>query len=135
MITAAPNADTARWMLAAAHSPKVDASGRAGVDEIIGAGHPFVVCSDGQPVAAYVLQAMRKAGANVLWITAAAGRASLDLTATLTRLIERQARVAQFDAIGFRTERRGLVRKAARHGYEVERQDGNQYFLRKQITP
>lgn len=80
----------------------------------------------GADLGAYVLKPM---GAE-LWISAAAGRADVDLTAVMFALIEGQAR--EFDSVAFQTKRRGLKYKAMRHGYGVAqvKPDGS-YIMRK----
>jgi hypothetical protein len=114
-------------LLAAIPSRKTDREGRYSLQECIASGDVFKVTHNGVTVAAYVLNPI----ADVLWISAFGGRARFDLVAALAALVEQQA--GQFDAIGFRTERPGLVRKAMRHGYRVARQEGAAYFLRKNL--
>lgn len=118
----------AALLLAGLINPKSDREGRFSLGEIIAAGQPFkIVTAAGETVAAYVLAQL---GVN-LWIMAAAGRAAFDLTGAINALVDVQA--AGFQWIGFRTERRGLVRKAQKHGYQVTRQEGGAYYLRKNI--
>lgn len=118
-------------LLAAAQSSRTDAAGQYHLADMVRAGVPFRVYDDeNRPVAAYLLQPQGDA----LWIMAAAGRAAVDLVAVLCDLTTRQARIAGYAAVGFRTERRGLVRKATRHGFTITRQEDGQYFLRKRIT-
>lgn len=115
-------------LLAGLKSAKTDSQNRYSLAEVIGAGQAYkIVTAAGETVAAYVLAQL---GVN-LWIMAAAGRAAFDLTGAISALVDAQA--AGFQWIGFRTERRGLVRKAQRHGYQVTRQEGGAYFLRKNI--
>jgi hypothetical protein len=61
-----------------------------------------------------------------LWVDIAVGRAQEDLVALMAEHLDSQG--AGFRSIGFQTARRGLVRKIARHGYEVEA-----YILRKNL--
>lgn len=63
-----------------------------------------------------------------LWIQAAGGKAKVDLTHLGLGAIEGQAKAARFESVGFQTRRKGLVKKAQAHGYEI---DG--YILRKKI--
>lgn len=131
MIVAVPlDRAAAACMLGSAKSAKTDRAGRFDLSSLIRSGSPFKVeAGQGGDVAAYVLQAY----GDVLWVTAAAGRASFDLVQVLDELVTVQARAAGFSAVAFRTERRGLVRKAKRQGFEITRREGEQYFLRKQI--
>lgn len=114
-------------LLAGIPSSKTDSRGAVKLAECIENGLVFKITEDGQAVAAYILTPL----AGLLWISAFGGRAGFDLVAALAALVEQQGR--EFDAIGFRTERPGLVRKAARHGYKVTRREGAAYFLRKNI--
>jgi hypothetical protein len=114
-------------LLAAIPSAKTDSRGAIKLQDCIDAGMVFKITQDGETVAAYILTPL----GNLLWITAFGGRAGFDLVAALAVLVEQQG--GEFDAIGFRTERRGLVRKAMRHGYKVTRQEGAAYFLRKNL--
>lgn len=56
---------------------------------------------------------------DVLWITAAAGKAQDDLTELGFQLVEETARQCGCTEVGFQTSRRGLVHKSERHGYQV----------------
>lgn len=130
--TAAPLVDRAAACraLAPAQSTRTDASGRWDLAALVRRGAAYEVRDEsGRQVAAYLVEASNGA----LWITAAAGRAPHNLVAVLAGLVEHQARACGFKGVGFRTERRGLVRKAGRVGFVLERQDGNEYFLRKTI--
>jgi hypothetical protein len=87
-----------------------------------------VVDEGGALVGAYVL---RGQGTEV-WVQAAAGRASADLSDEFDALIARHA--AGFETVAFRTYRRGLVRKAIARGYHVARRtDDGGYILRKKL--
>lgn len=117
-------------LLAAAQSPKTDAAGRFSLAAMVTRGAAYQVRdARGEAVAAYLVEASNGA----LWITAAAGRAPDDLVRILSRLAEHQAFECGLRAVGFRTERRGLVRKTLRLGYAITRQEGNEYFMRKTI--
>lgn len=121
----------AERLLAAAQSPKTDGEGRFSLADMVARGQAYLVySSEGETVAAYLVEP----SGDALWITAAAGRAPDNLVAILSRFAEHQAYERGFVAVGFRTERRGLVRKALRIGYAITRQDGDEYFLRKSIT-
>lgn len=56
---------------------------------------------------------------DVLWITAAAGKAADDLTDIGLQLIEETARQCGCTQVAFQTSRRGLVQKSERAGYQV----------------
>ncbi|MDO9011331.1 MAG: hypothetical protein Q7U78_05925 [Gallionella sp.] len=70
-----------------------------------------------------------KAAGSELWVQAAGGSGAVDLSAFGLAVIEQQAAAAGLGSVGFQTRRRGLVRKAARAGYQV---DG--YIMRKIIN-
>jgi hypothetical protein len=96
--------------------------GAVDLDRIQAEGQSFkIIDQDGKVIGGYVLEA---AGSEV-WVSAAAGK-GCDVTAIMAGLIECQA--GQFDSIGFRTKRRGLVKKAQRHGYEIAG-----YIMRKTL--
>lgn len=115
-------------LLAAAQSAKTDRAGRFSLAHLVARGTAYQVLNErGDTVAAYLVEASHGA----LWITAAAGRARDNLVAVLSRFVEHQARECRMSGVGFRTERPGLVRKALRLGYLVDRQEGNEYFMRK----
>lgn len=61
-----------------------------------------------------------------LWIAGAGGQAAIDLTDLALPVIEAQA--GQLQSVAFQTRRRGLVKKAQRHGYII---DG--YIMRKTL--
>ncbi|RFP36155.1 hypothetical protein [Duganella sp. BJB476] len=117
-------------LLAAIKSPKTDSEDLFRLDSLIAQGATFKIMDEGGAVvAAYVLGAY----GSLLWVLAAAGKAKFDLTAAILNLLEQQG--AGFDAVGFRTERGGLVRKALRHGYHVTKKENRAYFLRKNLRP
>lgn len=118
-----------RAVLAAGWSEKTDTSaGTESLDYLISLGQCYRIFEEGgDTIAAYILEA---SGAE-LWIALGAGRADLDVTAVGLALIEAQGR--EFDSIGFKTRRRGLVRKAQRHGYRVDACKDGIYTLRKRI--
>jgi hypothetical protein len=62
------------------------------------------------------------------FITSAAGRSKLDLVEVGLKVIEGQARGLNLQSVGFRTCRKGLVKKAQKHGYEVAA-----YIMRKKL--
>jgi hypothetical protein len=89
-------------------------------------GQPFAVRDDAGVVGVYVL----KGQDDQVWIQAAAGRAGVDLCDLFDDLIQRHG--AGFASIGFKTYRRGLVRKAQARGYQITgRADG--YTMTKAI--
>lgn len=78
----------------------------------------------GQQVGAYVL---RGQGSEV-WIQAAAGKGKIDFCDLFDDLIAKHG--AGFETMAFRTQRRGLVAKALRRGFEITDKN-NGYTLRK----
>lgn len=98
------------------------------LNAIAEAGQSFsIMDGQGRVVGAYVLEA----DGSDLWITAAIGKARIDLTACINALVCAQA--VRYERVCFRTKRRGLVRKACRHGFEVESDEGGRYIMRKKI--
>jgi hypothetical protein len=69
--------------------------------------------SSGTSQAVYILKVLN----GVAWVDACKGDGPLDWTGTLLPVIEAQA--AGCTAVAFQTQRRGLVRRAQRQGYEV----------------
>ena len=117
-------------LLAAAQSAKTDAARRFSLAGLVARGAAYQVFNQrGDVVAAFLVEASNGA----LWVTAAAGRAPDNLVAILSGFVEHQARECRLSGVGFRTERRGLVRKARAIGYQVTRQEGNEYFMRKTL--
>lgn len=82
---------------------------------------------DGRNIAA--TYALKGQGGEV-WIQAAAGSARLDLCDLLDDLAQQHG--AGFQSIGFRTYRRGLVKKARDRGYHVA-DDTDGYTMRKEL--
>jgi hypothetical protein len=102
---------------------KVDCSAEGeDLEKIIQEGQCFKVMRGGEIIGAYVL----KVQGNEVWVSAAIGRDKDDLTAAMLSMIDFNAQ--QFGSIGFKTKRRGLVRKAQRHGYEIAG-----YIMRKKL--
>lgn len=118
-----------RAVLAAGWTEKTDTSnGAQDLDYLISLGQCYRLFDDsGETLAAYIL----KINGPELWIALGAGRADIDLTAVGLALIEAQGR--EFDSIGFKTRRRGLVKKAGKHGYRVDACNDGIYTLRKRI--
>lgn len=116
-------------VLSAGWSEKTDTSGGTqSLDYLLSLGRCFkIVDETGDILAAYILEID---GAE-LWVSLGAGRADIDLTAVGLALIEGQGR--DFDSIGFKTRRRGLVKKAQSNGYRVDACIDGVYTLRKQI--
>ena len=115
--------DEVRDVLAPAVAPKADAVGKYSLDGLADGGQCFKVVSDGETIlAAYIVAAE----GDELFVRAAAGRAQLDLSDVLDALTEAQA--SRFRSIAFQTQRRGLVKKALEHGYEIAG-----YVMRKKI--
>jgi hypothetical protein len=114
--------------LQAAKSAKTDSADVFDLAAVVGQGVTFKLLDEqGATVGAYTLAAYGR----LLWVLAAAGRAPFDLSREIFALIESQGQA--FDAVGFRTERPGLVRKARAAGYQITKRDGPAFFLRKDI--
>jgi hypothetical protein len=97
--------------------------GAAGLAERLAtSGQAFILEQDGAAIFGYTLEA----NGGAVFITSASGRSQCDLTETGLAVIEAQA--AGFDTMGFKTTRRGLVKKAQRLGYEIE-----SYTMRKKL--
>jgi hypothetical protein len=106
--------DQVRGIFAAVPIGKVQITDRDNLDGILARGQSFVLRNEeGEAIGAYVL-ALRD---GEVWISAAAGRADVDLTAAIAALVEDQAQ--QFDSIAFQTKRRGLVKKVQRLGFQA----------------
>jgi hypothetical protein len=129
MIHAAPcQPDDVRAVLMTALTPKTDRAGQIDIDSVL-AGAVCIKMEDdaGRIVGAYVLHAEGP----VLWVRAAAGRASIDLTQVMAALLERQGR--EFDEIGFQTQRPGLIKKAQALGYRVTGENNGFTQMRKYL--
>lgn len=117
-----------RHLLREIEKPKANSAGRINLDRLIRNGLAYRVLNEaGETVAAYLLQPMGAA----LWVTAFGGRADFDLSYVAAGLVIQHA--AQFDEIRFVTERRGLVRKALKKGYEIAGQRGAVYTMKKAL--
>lgn len=104
--------------------------GGADLQAIAENGQRFVLCDGEQAIFGYTLETDR----DEVTITAAAGRSALDLTAGGLQIIEAQAQ--GFAHVTFHTIRRGLVKKAARLGYQVAQTIDSHppvYIMRKGI--
>ena len=121
--------EVSREVAAAALAPVVrsDPDGLATPESVAAAGVPLRLDVDGGH--ATMVLARRGPGARQLWIEGAVGGGDADMTAIGLQFIEDTARQAGCAEVAFQTSRRGLVRKAARLGYEVRG-----YILRKAIT-
>lgn len=116
-----------RAILASGWNGKTKTSDES-LDDLLALGKTYkVIDGAGKLVAGYILQVC---GAE-LWIALAVGAAHFDLSVFGMQLIERQAR--QFDSIGFKTMRRGLVRKLRRIGFEIVDQEGDVFTMRKNL--
>lgn len=71
-------------------------------------------------------------GGGVGWIHAAAGT-GCGMTAAGLAAIERKAAAEGCRVVGFQTVRRGLVRRAKKHGYRITRQVGAGFVLEKAL--
>lgn len=79
----------------------------------------------GELIGAYVLRGHDRE----IWIQAAAGCAHVDLCDLFDELIPKHG--PGFASIGFKTYRRGLVKKARQRGYVVEHEENGCYTMRK----
>lgn len=104
-----------------------DPDGLATPESVVAAGVPLRLEVEGGH--ATMVLARRGPGARQLWIEGAVGGGDVDMTAIGLQFIEDTARQAGCEEVAFQTARRGLVRKAARHGYQV-----HGYILRKALT-
>lgn len=86
-----------------------------------------VIDGAGRIVGGYILHAQGPE----LWVGLAAGKAHFDLSLVGMQLIQMQAR--EFERIGFKTRRRGLVRKLQRIGFEIVDQSGDVFTMRKNL--
>jgi hypothetical protein len=70
---------------------------------------------------------------DTLWVVAAAGLANVkgDMTDAIDNFLNAAGR--DFHQVGFRTRRRGLMRKAIDRGYAITGMDGDFTLLRKTI--
>ncbi|MDR7095534.1 hypothetical protein [Hydrogenophaga laconesensis] len=103
-----------RAVQAFTETPIIDPAGTSTPESLTAAGVPFELkTATGGGV--FVLERQ----GHVLWITAAAGKATDDLTELGFQLVEETARQCGCTEVGFQTSRRGLVHKSERHGYEV----------------
>lgn len=112
-----------RDLLKAAQTDKTDPARRFCVDAMMAQGVCWKIVEEGRIVAA--LLTTEEDGA--LWVSIAAGRSVSDLVAVMAAHLQQQA-AGRYTAIGFRTARPGLVKKAQRHGYQVEA-----YIMRKNL--
>lgn len=98
-------------------------AGNQGADQLIRNGQPYLVMREGQAVAGIVVQQ----DGTELFITAAAGSDSTNLTAALLALVEKVA-AGKYRTVAFQTIRPGLLKKAMDEGYEI-----GGYIMRKAI--
>lgn len=125
-----PRLDDAVYSLAPAQSLKTDREGRFDLARIVEEGTPYrVVNLDGRHQAAFVVQPFGRA----LWITAAAGRARAPLCPLIDHYAVQLARDGGYEAVEFRTERRGLVARAIPLGYHLARRERGAYIMTKEI--
>jgi hypothetical protein len=85
-------------------------------------GFGFILEQGGKPILGYTLEI----DGGELFITSASGRAAVDLVDIGLEIVEAQA--AGMDSVGFKTKRRGLVKKAQSKGYKVVG-----YIMRKSL--
>lgn len=95
-------------------TPVPDPAGISTPESLTAAGVPFEL-ETGTGSGVFVLERH----GDVLWVTAAAGKAADDLTDIGLQLIEETARQAGCSSVAFQTSRCGLVRKSERRGFEV----------------
>lgn len=98
-------------ILSGAVSPKTDPGGAHNLADLLATGTAYEILEGGDIVGAFLVQPF---GAE-LWITAAAGRADLDLCQAMAKATEHYGR--EFDSIVFTTVRPGLIKKAIALGY------------------
>jgi len=110
-------AEEVRAVLRGAQSRKTDPDARHSVDALIDAGQCWKIVEGGVIVGALVTEEC----GDELWVSVAIGRAQTDLVELMTAHL-RQHAAGRFRSIGFQTARRGLVKKAERHGYRVAAQ-------------
>lgn len=116
-------ADEVRDLLRTAASPKTDPDGRHSVDALIATGQCWKIVEEGAITGALVTEAY----GDELWISVAVGRAQADLVELMADHLREHA-AGRFRTIAFQTARRGLVKKAERHGYRVAA-----YIVRKAL--
>jgi len=109
-------------LLFSAQTDKTDPDRRHDVAALFAGGQFWKVEEGGAIVGAMLTHSH----GDELWVDIAVGRAPEDLVALMAAHLDSQG--AGFRSIGFQTARRGLVRKIARHGYEIEA-----YILRKKL--
>ncbi len=121
--------ELSRAAAAAALAPimHLEPSGQASADQVAGAGMPLQLDVEGGRLV--LVLDRRGACGRQLWIEAAVGQGSADLTAAGLRFVEETGRHAGCQEVAFQTSRRGLVRRAERLGYQV-----HGFILRKAIT-
>jgi hypothetical protein len=122
--------DEALLHLAAAKSHKTDSDDAHDMRALIAAGVAVrLVDADGETVGGYVVQPFNR----VLWITAAAGRADVPLCPIIDAHATEQARQGGYVALGFQTERRGLVDRTTSLGYFLTSKIGRTFYMRKNL--
>ena len=112
-----------RALLNSAHSRKTDPACQFSVDHMMLQGTCWKILN-GDAIEGALLTTEED---GALWIMVAAGRSTHDLCDIMAAHLVAEAK-GRYTAIGFRTARRGLVKKAQRHGYEVEA-----YIMRKDL--
>lgn len=110
-------------MLRAASTPKTDPDGRHDVDALMARGQCWKFTERGAITGAMVTEE----DDGELWVLVAVGRAAADLVDVMAAHLQEHA-AGRFRSIGFQTARRGLVKKAERHGYAV-----SAYIMRKTL--
>jgi hypothetical protein len=109
--------------------PYVERAARAGrvphgetCEAIAQRGAAFILNDGSADVLGYTIEA----NGDEVFITAASGAAKFDLIDAILEIVEAQA--AGFKSVGFRTVRRGLVKKAQKNGYQIAG-----YIMRKAL--
>lgn len=107
--------------LVQATRPKSDTSGGlATVQDVCKHAQSFVVTDEGHDVGGYVVEPLEFDRGVCLWVTMGAGQVDgLDLTATMEKIVEVQARQIGASQIGMITKRRGLIKKLQANGWAV----------------
>lgn len=108
--------DEVREILRAAVNAKTDPSAQYSADDLMQQGQCWKFVEAGVIVGAMVTAEQR---AGYLWVLLAGGRSEEDLANLIAEHMQRTA-AGRYYGLAFRTVRAGLVRKAMRHGFEID---------------
>lgn len=108
------------WLVQATR-PKADTTGGlATVQDLCRNAQAMRVEYEGQTVGAYAVEPVEFDRGVMLWIVAAGANVDgVDMTETLTKVIETQARKIGASRVGLITKRPGLIKKLKAMGYTV----------------